>query len=376
MRITFIVVAAFASLVATQLHASTAAFQGTVTLVKRVPPNQKDAIIQFTCSIDYFDYISWGKFNSESKTGELITRRTKKIGTAAMIDGRLVNVSTFSKAIKPGQWGYFYEDTWLDLRTTPNFEWGEVVAHDPRKKIFTLKVHRTHKQIHLATNPPQNVDLSYDAHTRFCDENRTSTADRALASGNWVQIHPARKQIINAWSPSSAFDPNELLPADQGKRGYANDLTAPAVLLAVETKTPRAVIDLSCNVRVTQNENDKSIKRDINCRKTSFILDGKLCPAAVAVREGRHAVLGHYRSETSPHKIFVRSHDNSFRGVIKSVDERGILIDLDGEDLMVEIAADAVIRLDGALSPATALQNGNEITVFPRRGKTIVNFGQ
>ena len=40
------------------------------------------------------------------------------------------NAPAFAAAIRPGTWGYFYEDTWLDLYTTPDFVWGEVVGHD------------------------------------------------------------------------------------------------------------------------------------------------------------------------------------------------------------------------------------------------------
>ena len=147
-------VALLFSLVGSNSWASTAAFQGTVEKVTAAEPDRKDTIVEFTCAIDHFDYISWGKFNKESKPGELITRRVKKIGTATMIDGRLVNVATFGGAIRPGHWGYFYEDTWLDLRTTPDFQWGEVVAHDSASKSFVLKIHRTHKEFHLAANPP------------------------------------------------------------------------------------------------------------------------------------------------------------------------------------------------------------------------------
>ncbi len=357
-------------------RASTAAFQGTVTEVKPASPNHKDTLVKFTCSIDYFDYCSWSKFGKESKTGIPITRQVRKIGTAGMIDGRLENAAAFAKAIKPGQWGYFYEDTWLDLHTTPDFKWGEVVSHTPGKRAFTLRIHKTHKAIHSAANPPQNVDLLYGAETVFRNEAETSTATDALTRGNWVQVHPARGQIVNVWSSASGFDPGELLPADQGKRGYANDLTASAVLLSIETETPMQVIDLSCNLTVRQTAGGKSVETTIPCRSTSFVLDGKLCPAEIAVRKQRHAVLGHYRTQKSPHKVLVRSHDDTIRGVIKSVESMSVVVTSSaGDEVKVKIAANTQMRLDGvSTNPGEALKAGREITVYPQRGTTIVSF--
>ena len=59
----------------------------------------------------------------------------------------MVNASTFAKAIQPNLWGYFYETTWLDLQTTKNFQWGEIVSVG--KNTFTLRVHHTHRAFTL-----------------------------------------------------------------------------------------------------------------------------------------------------------------------------------------------------------------------------------
>ena len=119
--------------------AATAAFCGKVTAVKPASPKQKDTLTHFTVEIDYFDYISRGKFGRQSKVGESIDQRVLKLGSVCVINGRMVNAATFSKAIRPNLWGYFYETTWLDLQTTPNFQWGEVVM--VAKDVFTLRVH-------------------------------------------------------------------------------------------------------------------------------------------------------------------------------------------------------------------------------------------
>lgn len=55
----------------------------------------------------------------------------------------MVNPQTWANAVKPGQWGYFYEDTCLDLYLTPEYELGEVIAHDAKRKSITLQVAMT-----------------------------------------------------------------------------------------------------------------------------------------------------------------------------------------------------------------------------------------
>ena len=111
---------------------ATATFCGKVIAVKPASPKQKDTLTHFTVEIDYFDYISRGKFGRQSKVGESIDQRVLKLGSVCVINGRMVNAATFSKAIQPNLWGYFYETTWLDLQTTPNFQWGEVVIYPKR----------------------------------------------------------------------------------------------------------------------------------------------------------------------------------------------------------------------------------------------------
>ncbi len=121
-------------------------------------------------------------------------------------------------------------DIWLDLFTTPDFQWGENVAQDAAQKQFGLKVHSTHKEIHLGSNPPKTIAIQYDATTGFRLEEQPSTSDDAIVVGCWVQIHEPRRQIVTVRTPASAFTSKELQSHQQGKRGCANDLTAPAIL--------------------------------------------------------------------------------------------------------------------------------------------------
>lgn len=351
---------------------STAAFCGKVTATRPVP-NRKDPLLRFTVKIDYFDYISWGKFNRNSKVGESITRQVKQVGSACMINGRLVNAATFVKAIRPGYWGYFYEDTWLDLQTTPDFQWGEVVSAG--KNEFTLRVHRTHKKIHLNTNPPVQVKVSFDAKTTFRLENQKADAASALKPGHWVQVHKPRSQLIAVWSKDAAFQPKELQPVEEGRRGLANDLTCPAVLHDVKTQTPDAVLDLAAEVTATRQLKGKEEKVTFQTRKVSFVLDGKLAPVSIAAKPGRHVVLCHYRKEKKPHKIIVRSHDDAIRGTITSAHGKTIRIKTVKGEVTVPVDSDARYQMNGRPSDSTDITfKGNEVVVYPKRGRTCISF--
>ena len=168
---------------------ATAAFTGKVTAVKKAEAKKKDTLVHFTVEIDYFDYLSRGG-GRLSKVGHTSDQRVLKLGSVCVINGRMVNAATFAKAIRPDLWGYFYETTWLDLQTTPNFQWGEVIAI--AKDAFTLCVHRTHKEIHLEANPPVEIKVPFDDKVSIRMESEPSDAATALKPGNWVQIHEPR----------------------------------------------------------------------------------------------------------------------------------------------------------------------------------------
>ena len=178
-------------------HASTAAFAGKVIEVADCPAKQSDCQKLFTVRFNYLDYISWSKYGSHTKAGETIRRRVMSRGTACVLNGRLTNAKTFSAAIRPDTWGYFYEDTWLDLYTLPDFTWGEVVTNSPAHKKFMIRVHQTHKQVHIDANPPELVEVSYDEGTAFRTEEQPASPKSALLPGTWVQIHDPRPQIIS-----------------------------------------------------------------------------------------------------------------------------------------------------------------------------------
>ena len=351
---------------------ATAAFCGKVTAVEPATARQKDTLVHFTVEIDYFDYLSRGG-GRHSKVGHTSGQRVLKLGSVCVIDGRMVNAATFAKAIRPGLWGYFYETTWLDLQTTPNFQWGEVVAFG--KDAFTLRIHRTHKDVHIETNPPVEVKVPYDANVSFRLEDKPTDAATALKPGNWVQIHEPRPQMIALWNADTTYDPAEQQPVEQGKRGLANDLTCRAVLGKVVTKTPDKVLDLSAQVTCDRWLKGKKETVSLNAKKTSFVLDGKLAPPKIAAVAGRDAVLCHYRSEKIPHKILVRSHDDAIRGNIVAMNEKTLRVVTAKGAAQVDLDKDTRYQVDGLPADWKAVaKKGGEVIIYPKRGRTIIAF--
>ena len=352
--------------------AATAAFTGKITAVKKAEVKKKDTLVHFTVEIDYFDYLSRGG-GRHSKVGHTSDQRVLKLGSVCVINGRMVNAATFAKAIRPDLWGYFYETTWLDLQTTPNFQWGEVVA--VAKDAFTLRVHRTHKEIHLEANPPVEIKVPYDDKVSFRMESEPSDAATALKPGNWVQIHEPRPQMIALWNRDTAYDPAEQQQVEQGKRGLANDLTCRAVLGKVVTKTPDKVLDLSAQVTCDRWLKGKKETVTLNAKKTSFILDGKLAPPKIAAVAGREAVLCHYRSDKVPHKILVRSNDDSIRGMIVAMNSQTMRLASSAGSHQIDIEKDALFQVDGVRADLHAvIKKGGELVVYPKRGRTIIAF--
>ena len=352
--------------------AATAAFTGKITAVKMPEAKKKDTLVHFTVEIDYFDYLSRGG-GRLSKVGHTSDQRVLKLGSVCVINGRMVNAATFAKAIRPDLWGYFYETTWLDLQTTPNFQWGEVIAI--AKDAFTLRVHRTHKEIHLEANPPLEIKVPYDDKVSFRMESEPSDAATALKPGNWVQIHEPRPQMITLWNRDTVYDPAEQQPVEQGKRGLANDLTCRAVLGKVVTKTPDKVLDLSAQVTCDRWLKGKKETVTLNAKKTSFILDGKLAPPEIAAVAGRKAVLCHYRSDKVPHKILVRSNDDSIRGMIVAMNSQTMRLASSAGSHQIDIEKDALFQVDGVRADLHAvIKKGGELVVYPKRGRTIIAF--
>ena len=90
---------------------------------------------------------------------------------------------------------------------------GEIVSVG--KNTFTLRVHHTHKSIHIDANPPIEVTIPYASNDEFRIEEKSSDLESALKPGNWIQIHEPREQMVAVWTKASAYDPSEQLPVEE-----------------------------------------------------------------------------------------------------------------------------------------------------------------
>ena len=168
---------------------------------------------------------------------------------------------------------------------------------------------------------------------------------------------------------------NPQQPVEQGRRGLANDLTCRAVLGKVVTKTPNQVLDLSAQVTCGRWLKGKKETVTLNAKKTSFVLDGKLAPPKIAAVAGREAVLCHYRSDKVPHKILVRSQDDSIRGMIVAMNSETLRLASPAGSHQVAIEKDARYQVDGMPADLQAvIRKGGELVVYPKRGRTIIAF--
>ena len=342
---------------------ATMAYGGEVVGAGDPTAKEKECLRTFTVKINYYDYCSRGKFGRESKVGALASQKVMPRGSVCVLNGELINARSFAKAIVPKTWGYFYENTWFSLYTTPEFRWGEVVQHDPEAQTVTLRIHRTHKDHHLAANPPVEEVVSYAGTTGVRLEEKFAQPGNAFVEGHWVQVHELRPATVDLRTAASDWDSAEWLPQAQGKRGYANDLSGPAEIVAVRTADPDKVIDNRVELEVVRD--GKKVR--IDCKSTTFILDGKACPPTIAARPGRRAVLCYYRNQTTPHKIFLSSIDRRTVGELgtlnlESLTGRGVKWLLDGEAVRAEIAL------------AESKGKRARVTVFPARPRTLIAF--
>ena len=113
----------------------------------------------------------------------------------------------------------------------------------------------------------------------------------------------------------------------------------------------------------------------MNAKKTSFILDGKLAPPKIAAVAGREAVLCHYRRDKVPHKILVRSHDDSIRGTIVAMNSETLRLTSPAGSHQITIEKDALFQVDGVPADLQAvIKKGGNLVIYPSQGRTIVAF--
>ena len=261
--------------------------------------------------------------------------------TAPSIAGKLVSPRTWANAVKVGQWGYFYENTWLDLHLTPEYELGEVIRHDAQLKTITLQVALTTSGTHYPENGEKLVEL--------------------------VQVHPPRKQIIWLETSASEFDPDEL--KEKAGRGYANSRCSDAIIQSVGVDS----LQVKCFRKGEWDEAEITLKRG-----WPVVLDGKIVSRWAGLVPGRRVMLGYYRGDTQADQPIVRTMDDEILGEVTSVSGNTITIapsawNHSTRDRTITVAADATIYLDGKVGQAAdAAEPGQFIRVFPQRPQTIV----
>lgn len=74
------------------------------------------------------------------------------------------------------------------------------MKHDPKAGTVTLRVHRTHKEVHLAANPPVEKAFNYEGATTVRLEEKGAEPEEAFKRGNWLQVDSHRKGMI-AFAP-------------------------------------------------------------------------------------------------------------------------------------------------------------------------------
>jgi hypothetical protein len=301
--------------------------------------------------------------------------------SACMLNGQLMAPLAFARAVRPGMWGHIYEDQWFALWTLPRSKWGEVVSAG-RDGQFRLRIHRTHNDYHLPKTPPIDKNVAYDKQTSFQLEGQPSTAAKALAKGNWVQVHPPRKQTVTVRTDRAAFNADTLRHFWLGKRGAVNDMTAPARLRGYLMANPDDAHAPRTQLEVTRLRRGKLENMTFR-GNFALLLDGRMAPPSIALRPGRAATLITYRADRSPHYVFLWSDNDVIRGRIRTFDADSVTIDLTdrltgtktGRMEKVSLADDAVFQLDGRSSKASdCLQVGRKIALYPARGRTISAF--
>ena len=282
------------------------------------------------------------------------------------LNGRFTASQTVVNALSEGHWGSFYESIAHDVYVTPDYLLGNVVSHDAASKSLTLAHWRSRGSYHFPEALPAEKTVTYDDNTRFMVEDRLATAEEVLErSGDVVQVHPPRQQIILLETAASAFDPS-VLPV-KGGRGDANAASTNAVLVRW---TPKEMIFRD------EAGTEFSIERLGSTR-----LDGKcLVGGSLLLKPGRHAALVFYRGggrdSRRPVQTFFRTMDDEIRGTISAVSGSTLTIATiawDGSEgsATIDIDPAGISYLDGVAGAAAPVV-GQRIRVFPQRPQTVV----
>jgi hypothetical protein len=356
------------TLVVTPVHASTFAYVGTVTEVTKETAERgsktvkQGAIARGTTVITQQDYTN----NPQSWLDRPIEWSIHPSTTVTALNGRFTASGTVAQALHKGAWGSFYESIAHDVYLTPDYHLGNLVGHEADADAITVATWRSKGSYHFPEALPAEMRIAYDASTRFMVEDRLSTAEEVLErSGDVLQVHPPREQVVLLETAASAFDANAL-PV-KGGRGDANAASTNAVLVGW-TPTEYVFRDGSGTEFPVE-------------RLGSARLDGKgVVGDNLLLKPGRHVALVFYRSGKRsgkrPVQSFFSTRTDEIRGTVSAVDGTTLTIatvDWDGNPgtTTVVIDPDGTSYLDGVVNGGAAAV-GQTIRVFPKRPQTIV----
>lgn len=324
-------------------------------------------IVYFNNELQIIGYTS----NSNNKPGDHDTTYVDREKTATSIGGKMVSIETFGAAIQaigPGMPIMSYEDTHHDLLPTPDFEFGQLVEVNGASNRVSLLKYRTNRKFHCIEGAPEVVEVDLETNADFFYEETPISREQALGMwGRWVQVHPPRIQRIWVETDASHWDWTALPHPDNGARGYANSWCGDAVVTRFIGTAEIEFQHHREGIWVT----DTLVYSDHATR--SEMLDSKIVPQEVAVKEGRHFAAHYYRTGKFPHQRCFRTRDDELRGIITAVEPSRFSIDAEDWDgnvtsMTVDRKVGEQVLLDGVLTNYTdAVQVGREVRVFPER---------
>lgn len=107
------------------LEAATQDASGEVTYVAGEPDNND--YLSFSFTPHFIEYMSRGMEFVQSTYFTTYGSGVKPI-TLSMLNSKPVHYTTLHRFMKPGVSGYFYEDTFINPRVTPDFEFGKLTG--------------------------------------------------------------------------------------------------------------------------------------------------------------------------------------------------------------------------------------------------------
>ena len=325
-----------------------------------------DTTMRINVKTSFIEYMSRG--NEALQTAYYTTYETGLHGnTVCMVNDKLVSLETMMNTVKVGQYGWFYEDIFINVYVTPDFEYGKLIDFDNVNNTVTIKEPRAKTSGNYISSPDTTKVISYTDNADFFLEDVVSDeATTTTQLGNWMQIHPPRNQLIWVETDISQYDYTSIKDPSVAGRGDANSNTGPGFItgLGFDKNSDRGP-------EMTWLLQGNWI--DTTYRVFYSTLDGKRATNEIAYRPGRRMVAACYRSHATPQYLYVTSRNDEIRGTVLSVNGNDIEIeaeDWDGnlDTVTVSYKSTGEVMLDGiATNFSNAVQVGREIRVFPER---------